>query len=279
MQGGAKPQAGEEGAISVSQLTAVIDRAIKAGVPGSVLVKGEVSNFKAHAASGHLYFTLKDATACINCVMWKSDAARVKFRPTDGMELLTGGRVAVYAEQGKYQLYVTSLRPIGQGALELALRQLRARLEAEGLFAAARKKPLPPYPLNIALVTSRQTAALQDMLKVLRRFPWLRLSLFHAPVQGDGAGERIADAIAQLNASRDRPTDVLLLARGGGSLEDLWAFNEEVVARAIAASRIPVVTGIGHEIDVSIADLVADHHAHTPTEARADHRAGMENRA
>ena len=270
-RGSAKPQAttGAAGeAITVSQLTAKIGGALKAGLPASMLVKGEISNYKAHQASGHSYFTLKDAGACINCVMWRSDAARLKFQPADGMELLATGGVAVYPQQGKYQLYVSALHPLGQGALELAFQQLKKKLEAEGLFAAERKKPLPAYPLRIALVTSRSTAALQDMLKVLRRYSWLRLLLYHVPVQGDGAAEKIAAAIDHLNAYRKQlAVDVILLARGGGSLEDLWEFNEEIVTRAIVASAIPVVTGIGHEVDTSIADLAADHHAHTPTEA------------
>jgi len=158
---------------------------------------------------------------------------------------------------------------VGQGALELAFQQLRAKLEAEGLFAAERKRPIPAYPMTVAIVTSREGAALADILKVLRRFPWLRLLLFPVPVQGDGAAAKIAAAISQLNrcpASIGVP-DLIILGRGGGSLEDLWQFNEEIVVRAIAASDIPIVTGIGHEVDVSIADLAADHHAHTPTEA------------
>ena len=213
---------------------------------------------------------LKDPGACVDCVIFKSDAQRLKFKPADGMELLAGGRVGIYAQRGRYQLYVSSLSPIGQGALELAFQQLRAKLQAEGLFAPERKKPLPAFPINIVLVTSRQTAALQDMLKVLRRFPFLQLSVFHVPVQGEGAGEKIAEALGLLNrqaAKGKRVVDVMLLGRGGGSLEDLWAFNEEVVARAIAKSAIPIVTGVGHEVDVSISDLVADYHAHTPTEA------------
>ncbi|MDQ3440136.1 MAG: exodeoxyribonuclease VII large subunit [Planctomycetota bacterium] len=255
--------------LSVTQLTAQIERAIRAGVPGTVLVKGEVSNFKPHRGSGHLYFTLKDASSCLSCVMWKSDAERVKFDVRDGMELLATGRVSIYASQGKYQLYVTRLQPLGQGALELAFKQLHARLKAEGLFAPERKKPLPLYPSRIALVTSRATAALQDMLKVFERFPWVLLCLVNVPVQGDGAAEKIADALMRISrpGARCGNVDMILLARGGGSLEDLWEFNEEIVARAIAASRIPVITGIGHEVDTSIADLVADYHAHTPTEA------------
>ena len=256
--------------LTVTQLTRKIEAAIKTGVPAGVSVKGEISNFRPQRpGSGHLYFTLKDSSACIDCVMWKDAAARMKFALSDGLEVLAAGRVGIYADRGKYQLYVDLLSPLGQGALELAFQQLRARLEKEGLFAAERKKLLPPYPLRIALVTSAATAALQDMLKVLRRFRWLRLFLYHVPVQGEGAAEKIAAAIKHLNAELTDigGVDVILLARGGGSLEDLWAFNEEIVARAVAASSIPIVTGVGHEVDVSIADLVADHHAHTPTEA------------
>jgi len=258
-----------EGPMTVSRLTALIEAAIASSLPASVAVRGEVSNARGRQASGHLYFTLKDDAACINCVMWRDAASRLKFRVEDGMELVASGRVAVYAPQGKYQLQVSSLQPVGRGALELALRQLQARLAAEGLFATERKKPIPPYPRRIVMITSRSTAALQDMLKVLRRFSWLKLMLYHVPVQGEGSAEKIAAAIDHLNRCADRVggADVILLARGGGSLEDLWAFNEEVVARAVAASRIPIVTGIGHEIDCTIADLVADHHAHTPTEA------------
>jgi len=252
---------------TVSQLTARIDRAIKTGVPGTVLVKGEISNFKPHHGSGHFYFTLKDPGACIDCVMWKDAARALRFTPADGLEVIAGGRVSVYAERGKYQLYASTMSPVGQGALELAFRQLRDKLQKEGLFATERKKPLPKYPRRIVLMTSAATAALQDMLKVLRRFAWLKLFLYDVPVQGDGAAEKIAAAIAHLSRDHAGAVDVILLARGGGSLEDLWAFNEEIVARAIAASRLPIVTGIGHEVDVSIADLVADYHAHTPTEA------------
>jgi exodeoxyribonuclease VII large subunit len=255
--------------LSVSQLTAQIERAIKSGLPGTLYVKGEVSNFNHHRASGHLYFTLKDTGACIDCVMFRSDAARLKFEPADGMELLVTGRVAIYPQRGRYQLYATTLAPLGKGALEIAFQQLCEKLKKEGLFSPDRKKPLPVFPTRIVLVTSRSTAALQDMLKVLRRFAWLKLFLFHVPVQGDGSAELIADAIQTLNrkAGDLGGIDLILLSRGGGSLEDLWEFNEEIVARAIAASRIPIVTGVGHEVDVSIADLVADYHAHTPTEA------------
>lgn len=260
--------ASDQPPLTVTELTARIERTIKGAFPVPLLVRGEVSNFKMYGGSGHAYFTLKDAGACINCVIFKSDFVRVKFEPADGMELLATGRLGIYGQRGSYQFYVTRLEPLGQGALELAYRQLCERLEKEGLFAPERKKPLPRYPMRIALVTSRSTAALQDMLKVLRRFPFLELKLYHVPVQGAGAAEGIASALKDLYRHRKSlGVDVILLGRGGGSLEDLWPFNEEVVARAVAASEIPIITGIGHEVDVSIADLAADYHAHTPTEA------------
>ncbi len=265
----AKPASDQAEALTVTQLTAAIEKAIKTGVPASITVRGEVSNVSDRQASGHLYFTMKDSGACINCVMWRDNAARLQFRLEDGLEIIATGRVTIYAPQGRYQLTVQRLLPAGRGALELAFRQLQARLSAEGLFDADRKKPIPQYPTRIVLLTSRATAALQDMLKVLRRFPWLNLMVYHVPVQGDGSGPKIAEAIDHLSrrAANIGGVDVILLARGGGSLEDLWSFNEEIVARAIAASRIPIVTGIGHEVDCTISDLVADHHAHTPTEA------------
>ncbi len=267
--GAAKDPPEKSAALTVTQLTSLIEKAIKTGLPASVVVRGEASNVSNRQASGHIYFTLKDDGACLNCVMWRDAATKLKFKVEDGMEMIATGRVSLYAPQGRYQLVATSLQPVGQGALELAFRQLRAKLEAEGLFAARRKKPVPLYPLRIAMITSRATAALQDMLKVLRRYSWLKLMLYHVPVQGEAAGAEIARAISHLNACCDSVggVEAILLARGGGSLEDLWAFNEEIVARAVATSRIPIVTGIGHEVDCSIADLVADHHAHTPTEA------------
>jgi exodeoxyribonuclease VII large subunit len=266
--GGARPAGGAPEAMTVSQLTVMIERAVRT-LPQRLLVRGEVSNFSRHGPSGHLYFTLKDPGACVDCVMYRSDAARLKFGPQDGMELLASGRVDIYRQRGRYQFYATRLEPLGQGALELAFQQLRAKLDAEGLFGAERKKALPLYPASVALVTSLQTAAVQDMLKVLAGFGWVRVMIHHVPVQGEGAAEQIAAALAQLNREAQRlgGIDVILLGRGGGSLEDLWEFNEEVVARAIVASDIPIVTGIGHEVDVSIADLAADYHAHTPTEA------------
>jgi exodeoxyribonuclease VII large subunit len=262
------PSPGEK-PLTVSELTNSIDRAIKSGVPSSVTVRGEVSNVSTRQASGHVYFTMKDANACIGCVMWRDNASRLKFKLEDGLEVIATGRVSVYAPQGRYQLSVNRLEPAGRGALELAFKQLQAKLAAEGLFDAERKKPIPRYPSRIAMVTSRDGAALQDMLKVLRRFSWLKLMVYHVPVQGEAAAPKIAAAIQHLSRRSGDVggVDVILLGRGGGSLEDLWAFNEEVVARAVAASRVPVGTGIGHEVDCCIADLVADYHAHTPTEA------------
>jgi exodeoxyribonuclease VII large subunit len=265
----AAPTGPAPAALTVSQLTFVIEKAIKTGVPATVTVKGEVSNVSSRQASGHLYFTLKDPSTCINAIMWRDAAERLVFKLHDGMEVIATGRVAVYGPQGRYQLQAQRLDPVGKGALELAFRQLQAKLAAEGLFDPGRKKPVPLYPERIVLITSQATAALQDMLKIFRQFPWLRLMVYHVPVQGEGAGAKIAQAIAHLNQQRDLigRVDAIVLGRGGGSLEDLWAFNEGVVARAVAASSIPIVTGIGHETDCSIADLVADYHAHTPTEA------------
>jgi exodeoxyribonuclease VII large subunit len=256
-------------ALTVSELAAKVSGAVRAGLPSPVWVKGEVSGYRGPHASGHHYFTLKDAQNQINCVVWAGEARNIRFKWSDGMEVLAYGSVATYPARSQYQLKVMQLQPVGQGALELAFRQLKERLEREGLFSPDRKQPLPLFPRRIAIVTSRGAAGFADMLKVLRRFPWLKLMLFHVPVQGPTAHPAIAAALASLNRNADHlgGIDAILLGRGGGSMEDLWAFNEEVVARAVAASRIPVVTGIGHEVDVSIADLVADVHAHTPTEA------------
>lgn len=260
------PPADSAAPLTVSQLTSKIEKALRSGLPTSLLVRGEVSNFKLHSASGHAYFTLKDPAACIDCVMFRDDAANLRFMPADGLEVVATGRIGVFAQRGRYQLYVASLVPVGQGALELARRQIETKLRAQGLFNPERKKTLPRYPRRIAIVTGETTAALQDMLKVLGRFPFITTSLVPVPVQGDGSAEKIAEALRRLSARPDG-TELILLGRGGGSLEDLWEFNEEIVARAIADSKVPIITGIGHEIDVSIADLVADYHAHTPTEA------------
>ena len=223
----AKPTAGKSDPkpLTVSQLTTRIDRALKAGFPAAVLVQGEVSNYRLHTASGHAYFTLKDAAACIDCVMFRSEVASLRFDPADGLELIASGRMCVYGQRGRYQIQVSSLEPLGQGALELARRQIQAKLAAEGLFEPDRKKPLPRYPRRLVLVTSTGTAAVQDMLKVLRRLPFLSVAIFHVPVQGQGSAARVAAAITELNRSPGARPDLILLGRGGGSLEDLWEFN------------------------------------------------------
>jgi exodeoxyribonuclease VII large subunit len=257
--------------LTVGQVTRLVDKVVRAGTPASLAVLGEVSNYSHNVQSGHAYFTLKDATDRLHCVMFKDHFDRLKFAPANGLELVATGNLQVYGAQGRHQLYVQDLQPVGHGALELAFQQLRRKLEAEGLFDPAGRKPIPRYPQRIAIVTSRQTAALQDILRTLAPARAVRLFLSHVPVQGDGSGPKIAEAIRSLNKSRAAlgGIDLIVLARGGGSYEDLWGFNDESLARAVRASAIPVVTGIGHDTDVSIADLAADHHAHTPTQAAA----------
>ncbi|HEX8340200.1 MAG TPA: exodeoxyribonuclease VII large subunit [Tepidisphaeraceae bacterium] len=250
--------------LSVAELTARIDAVLRGGLPQQVLVRGEISNLNHHRGSGHLYFTLKDDRACLDCVMFRGEVERLTVRPDDGDEVLVEGGVRVYAQRGRYQLYATRITPLGRGALEARFRALQVQLQAEGLFDAGRKRRLPAFPRRITLVTSRQAAAFADMAKVFSRYRFLDLRLIHVAVQGEAAAPQIAAALGRV---RERDCDLIVLARGGGSLEDLWAFNEEIVARAIVAAKVPVVTGIGHEVDVSIADLVADYHAHTPTEA------------
>jgi exodeoxyribonuclease VII large subunit len=255
----AKPQA-----LSVSELTARIKRLLEPRF-GEVWVEGELSNFKPYA-SGHCYFTLKDADAQLSCVLWRTAVSRLKFRPQDGAKVLARGRLSVYEPRGNYQLVVDRLEPTGIGALAAAFEALKEKLAREGLFEAARKKPLPSLPQRIGLVTSLHGAAIRDLLKViLARWPRMTLILAPVRVQGEGAAQEIAQAIAELN--RLQAVDVMIVGRGGGSMEDLWAFNEEVVARAIAASRIPVISAIGHEIDFTIADFVADLRAATPSHA------------
>ncbi len=250
--------------LTIAELTRQVKDLVEANFP-QVAVIGEISNFT-RASSGHLYFSLKDEEAQIRAVMWRGSAMRVRFQPQDGLEVIAIGRLEVYAARGTYQLVVDQLQPRGLGGLELAFRQLQEKLEKEGLFDPERKRPLPRFPRRIALVTSPTGAAVRDMLQVMtRRWPAVDVVLLPVAVQGDGAAEQIAAAIEY--APRIPQVDVIITGRGGGSLEDLWAFNTEVVARAIYASPIPVVSAVGHEIDVSISDLVADHRALTPSEA------------
>jgi exodeoxyribonuclease VII large subunit len=232
-----------------------------------VWVRGEVSNFT-RASSGHLYFSLKDAEGAVRCVMWKNAAAQLVQRPSDGDLVRAHGRVSLYEVRGDLQLYIEELEFDGVGALWKKFEALRARLEQEGLFAAERKRPLPAYPRCIGIVTSEQGAALQDMLHILRQhWPLVEVALCPCQVQGVEAPAQIAQAIETLN--QDTSVETLIVARGGGSIEDLWAFNEEIVARAIFASRVPIISGVGHETDFTIADFVADVRAPTPTAAAA----------
>jgi exodeoxyribonuclease VII large subunit len=256
-------------ALTPSQLNRLVEQTLKAHLPTTLLVRGEVSNFNRNRQSGHLYFAMKDGQGCLDAVMWASRAERLRFEPRDGMELLATGSLGVYVPRGRYQLVVHSLDPVGEGALEVARRQLEERLRKLGLFDVENKRPIPAFPQTIALITSPQAAGFADMLKVLARCPWLRLMLYPVPVQGAAAAPAIATALNHLSERQDDVggIDLILLGRGGGSLEDLWAFNDEAVVRAVAACDVPVITGIGHETDVSLADLAADYHAHTPTEA------------
>src|SRR5437588_9399849 len=231
----------------------------------AVWVEGEISNFKVYS-SGHAYFTLKDETAQLRCVLFRNRARRVRFEPKDGLHVMAFGAVEVYAQRGEYQLVIELLEPRGLGALQLAFEQLKERLAAEGLFDARRKRPLPRFPRKIGIVTSPSGAAIRDMLRVIgRRFGEIHIVLAPARVQGDGAAAEVAQGLRDLNALGG--VDVIIVGRGGGSLEDLWAFNEEIVARAIAGSKVPVVSAVGHEVDFTIADFVADLRAPTPSAA------------
>ena len=250
--------------VTVSQLTALVRELLEENFE-QLWVEGEVSNL-ALPASGHVYFTLKDAGATIRAVMFKSSARAMKFRLADGMKILLRARMTVYDQRGDYQLVAEYAEPLGLGALQLAFQQLRDRLAKEGLFAENLKKPIPSLPATVGIVTSPTGAAIHDILNVIgRRYASLQILIAPVKVQGEGAAPEIAGAITDLN--RYPGIDVIIVARGGGSIEDLWAFNEEVVARAIAASKLPVISAVGHEVDVTIADLVADLRAPTPSAA------------
>jgi len=254
----------EKQVISVTDITRQIKMSLEQRFP-RVWIQGEISNFKQHT-SGHLYFTLKDEGAQISATMWRSRAAGLLFTPEDGMKVIARGGITVYPPRGSYQVDVEQLTPVGIGELQLAFERLKQKLAAEGLFDEGRKRPLPSFPERIGIITSETGAALQDMRTVLsRRFPCVTVLLMPVRVQGAGASDEIAQALKELNQYRN--VDVIIVGRGGGSLEDLWAFNEEVVARAIAASEIPVVSAVGHEIDFTIADFVADLRAPTPSAA------------
>lgn len=247
---------------SVTELTADIRNVLETGFP-DVYVEGELTNCRLWH-NGHIYFTLKDAGSQIKSVMFRSDARSLKFRPEDGQHVIARARVSVYDAKGEYQIICVSLEPRGLGALQLAFEQLRKRLAAEGLFDQSRKRPLPLLPRRIGVVTSLDGAAIRDILTVLkRRYPNARVVIRPARVQGEGAAADIARGLAAITRLDD--VDVVIVGRGGGSMEDLWAFNEEQVARAIAASPVPVISAVGHETDTTIADFVADHRAPTPS--------------
>ena len=248
---------------TVAALIAEVNTLLEQGFSG-VRVEGEVTNASI-SGRGHIYFSLKDDSAAIDCVMWSSRARRLKFEVEDGLAVLASGSLTIYPQRGRFQMVVDKIEPQGVGALQLAFEQLKKKLEAEGLFAAERKQSLPALPNRVGIVTSATGAALQDMLKILRRFPNLEMLVAPAMVQGGGAAAEIAAAITRLVASGR--ANVIIVGRGGGSLEDLWAFNEEEVARAIAASPVPIISGVGHEVDFTIADFVADIRATTPTQA------------
>ena len=250
--------------LTVSELTKEIRRTLEESFE-QVSVIGEISNFKSHI-SGHWYFSLKDADAVINCTMWKGFNQYVFFTPQDGMKIIVNGKLTVYPPRGSYQLDVRSMKPAGLGELQEAFEKLKKKLEAEGLFHEEFKKPIPVFPNKIGIVTAIDGAAFRDMTSVAkRRFPIAEIVIVPTRVQGSGAAESIVKAIKQLNEYSD--INVIIVARGGGSIEDLWAFNEEKVARAIFKSKIPIISGVGHEVDFTITDYVADLRAPTPSVA------------
>jgi len=253
---------------TVSQINSLIKTALEEKLPARLIVRGQISDWK-HHTSGHCYFSLKDEGSVLPCVMWASKFKNVKFSPEDGMEILCTGHIDVYASGGKYQLYVDKLEPAGVGALQLAFEQMVAKLYKDGLFDEAHKKALPLYPMLIGILTSESGAALHDITDSIHsRWPCAKLFLYPVPVQGEGSAAKIAAALLDINRRNQKlELDVLIVGRGGGAIEDLWAFNEEVLARAIFESKIPVISAVGHEVDTTIADLVADARASTPTKA------------
>jgi exodeoxyribonuclease VII large subunit len=253
---------------TVSQVNSLIKVALEENLPSRLIVRGEIRDFK-HHTSGHCYFSLKDQSGILPCVIWASKFRSVKFSPEDGMAVLATGHIDVYTVGGKYQLYVDKLEPEGVGALQLAFEQMVKKLQAEGLFDDVHKKPIPTYPESIGILTSESGAAVHDIIdSIHNRWPCVKLFFYPVPVQGEGAAEKIADALQDINRrNQELKLDILIVGRGGGSLEDLWAFNEEILARAIYDSNIPVISAVGHEVDVTVADFVADARASTPTKA------------
>jgi exodeoxyribonuclease VII large subunit len=249
---------------TVSEFTERIREILEKEYP-SVWIQGEISNFRS-APSGHLYFTLKDDAAQIRCVMFRLQGRFLKFRPEDGLNVIAWGRLSVYSLRGEYQLILDTMEPLGFGSLMLAFEQLKTKLAAEGLFDQSRKKPLPPFPKTIGLVTSPRGAVVQDMIRIIRhRGPWINIVVSPSSVQGDKAPYEITSAIRRLCETDD--VDVIILGRGGGPIEDLWAFNDERVVRAVAGCRLPIVSAVGHETDVTLTDFAADLRAPTPSAA------------
>ncbi len=253
--------------ISIGQL----NRYVKSVLEGdqnlaSVYIGGEISNYTHHYKSGHLYMSLKDETAVVKAVMFRGNASKLTFEPENGMKVIVKARVSLYEATGSFQIYIEEMQPDGVGALQIAFEQLKKRLAAEGLFDDSRKKPLPPYPTRVGVITSPTGAAVRDIFNVLgRRYPLARVVFCPVLVQGEGAAASVAGAIERFNSLG--AADVLIVGRGGGSIEDLWAFNEELVARAVAASTIPIISAVGHETDFTICDFVADLRAPTPSAA------------
>lgn len=253
--------------LSVSQLNRYIKMNFDADENlVNIFISGEISNFTNHYRTGHLYFTLKDDSAAVRAVMFNSSAKRLKFMPEDGMKVIARGRVSVYEASGQYQLYVDDMQPDGVGALNLAYEQLKEKLQKEGLFSELHKKPLPPYPEKVGVITSPTGAAVRDIINVLgRRFPYAEIVFCPVLVQGEGAHLQLTDAVNLFNS--ERAADVIIIGRGGGSIEDLWEFNDEGLARAVYNSEIPVISAVGHETDFTICDFVADMRAPTPSAA------------
>lgn len=256
-----------EKAVTVSDLNEHIKRLIDGNLALSdVYCKGEISNFKNHYATGHFYFSIKDEKSIISCVMFNSYASKLAFVPEDGMKVIVHGKVSTFIRTGQYQIYVDAMEPDGKGALYLAYEQLKRKLEVEGLFDESRKKPLPKIPSTVGIITSDTGAAIRDMINISkRRFPYAKLLLYPSLVQGPGAAEQLTNGIDYFNNAKN--VDVIIIGRGGGSFEDLFAFNDETLCRHIAASKIPVVSAVGHETDFTISDFVSDRRAPTPSAA------------
>ncbi len=251
--------------LSISELTANIKEAMELNFT-NICVQGEISEYK-RAASGHIYMTLKDERAVLNAIIWRSVSRRIKFDLEEGLEVVCKGSIDIYPPRGSYQLIIRDLHPCGLGPLQLAFKQLVSKLEKEGLFAAHHKKALPAYPQKIGIITSASGAAIRDMIRIIqRRWPVAEIYILPTPVQGEAAAVKIAEGIKRLNEKRS-DIELIIIGRGGGSLEDLWAFNEECVARAVFDSKIPIVSAVGHEVDFSVSDFVADMRAATPSEA------------